>query len=73
MSKNRLKVPHTLVLLFGMVGLAQILTYLLPAGAFDRIENAAGRMQVVPGSFHFTPDAGALSPLALFTASFTQS
>jgi uncharacterized ion transporter superfamily protein YfcC len=68
MSKNRLKVPHTLVLLFGMVGLAQILTYLLPAGAFDRIENAAGRMQVVPGSFHFTPDAGALSPLALFTA-----
>lgn len=68
MTKRRLKVPHTLVLLFGMVGLAQILTYLLPAGAFDRIENAAGRMQVVPGSFHLTPDAEALSPLALFTA-----
>ncbi len=68
MTKRRLKVPHTLVLLFGMVGLAQILTYLLPAGAFDRVENAAGRLQVVPGSFHLTPDAEALSPLAIFTA-----
>jgi uncharacterized ion transporter superfamily protein YfcC len=68
MTKRRLKVPHTLVLLFGMVGLAQILTYLLPAGTFDRVENAAGRLQVVPGSFHLTPDAEALSPLAIFTA-----
>ncbi len=68
MTKRRFKVPHTLVLLFGMVGLAQILTYLLPAGAFDRVENAAGRLQVVPGSFHMTPDVDALSPLAIFTA-----
>jgi uncharacterized ion transporter superfamily protein YfcC len=68
MSERRLKVPHTLVLLFGMVVLAQILTYLLPAGAFDRIENAAGRLQVVPGSFHLTPDAAPLSPLAFLTA-----
>ena len=68
MSKRRLKVPHTLVLLFGMVGLAQILTYLLPAGTFERVENAAGRLQVVPGSFHLTPDAEALSPFAIFTA-----
>jgi uncharacterized ion transporter superfamily protein YfcC len=51
-----------------MVFVAQILTYLLPAGAFERVENAAGRMQVVPGSFHFTPDTEALSPFALFTA-----
>jgi uncharacterized ion transporter superfamily protein YfcC len=51
-----------------MVGLAQILTYLLPAGAFDRVENAAGRLQVVPGTFHLTPEVEALSPLALFTA-----
>ena len=68
MTKSRFKVPHTLVLLFGMVGIAQILTYLLPAGAFDRVENAAGRMQVVPGSFQFTPETEALSPFALFTA-----
>ncbi len=64
----RIKVPHTLVFLFGMVILAQALTYLLPAGAFERVENAAGRLQVVPGSFHFTTDAPALSPLASLTA-----
>jgi len=67
-QKSRFKVPHTLVLLFGMVVLAQILTYLLPAGAFQRVENEAGRLQVVPGSFELTPDAEALSPLAIFTA-----
>ncbi len=68
MTKSRFKVPHTLVFLFGMVIVAQVLTYLLPAGAFERVENAAGRLQVVPGSFHFTPDAPALSPVAWLTA-----
>ncbi|NNM07160.1 MAG: YfcC family protein [Gemmatimonadetes bacterium] len=68
MTQSRFKVPHTLVLLFGMVVLAQIVTYLLPSGAFDRVENAAGRLQVVPGSFQFTPDASSLSPLAFLTA-----
>ena len=68
MTKGRFKVPHTLVLLFGMVILAQLFSYLLPAGSFERMENAAGRLQVVPGSFHFTPDAPALSPLASLTA-----
>jgi uncharacterized ion transporter superfamily protein YfcC len=68
MTKSRFKVPHTLVVLSGMVVLAQLLTYLIPAGAFERVENAAGRLQVVPGSFHFTPDAPAVSPLASLTA-----
>ena len=68
MTKSRLKVPNTLVVLIGMVILAQILSYVIPAGAFDRVENAAGRLQVVPGSFHFTPDAPAVSPLVSLTA-----
>ena len=68
MTRIRFKVPHTLVILFGMVILAQLFSYLLPAGSFDRVENAAGRFQVVPGSFKFTPDAPALSPWASLTA-----
>ncbi|MGW8267348.1 MAG: YfcC family protein [Longimicrobiales bacterium] len=68
MPIRRFKVPHTLVLLFGMVILAQVLTYLLPAGAFERVENAAGRLQVVPGSFHLTPETESLSPVAMLTA-----
>ena len=68
MMKSRFKVPHTLVILFGIVILAWILSCLLPAGSFERVENAAGRSQVVPGSFKLTPDAPALSPLAILTA-----
>jgi len=67
-TKSKFKVPHTLVILFGMVILAQVLSYLIPAGSFERVENAAGRLQVVPGSFQLTPDAAALSPLASLTA-----
>lgn len=68
MTKRKFKVPHTLVILFSMVVLAQILTYVIPAGSFDRVENAAGRLQVVPGSFHRTPETPALSPAAFLMA-----
>lgn len=68
MTKGKLKVPHTLVILFSMVVLAQLLTYVIPAGSFDRIETGSGRMQVVPGSFHLTPDVPAVSPFASLTA-----
>jgi len=51
-----------------MVVLAQILTYVIPAGQFDRKENDKGRMQVVPGSFHLTPETPALSPAAFLMA-----
>ena len=68
MSSGKLKVPHTLVILFSMVVLAQLLTYFIPAGSFDRMETASGRMQVVPGSFHYTPDVPGVSPFAFLTA-----
>lgn len=68
MPRRRFKVPHTLVLLFGMVVAALLLTYLLPAGSFERVENEAGRMQVVPGSYEVAPETERLSPLAVFTA-----
>jgi uncharacterized ion transporter superfamily protein YfcC len=51
-----------------MVILAQLLTYVIPAGSFDRVENADGRLQVVSGSFHLTPETPALSPFASLTA-----
>ena len=68
MTKRTFKVPHTLVILFSMVILAQLLTYVIPAGTFDRIETESGRMQVVPGSFHLTPDTPMVSPFASLTA-----
>ncbi|HEX6307137.1 MAG TPA: Na+/H+ antiporter NhaC family protein [Longimicrobiales bacterium] len=65
---RRSRVPHTLVLLFSMVVLALLLTYVLPAGQYERVENEHGRLQVVPGTFTLTPDQEALSPVAVFTA-----
>ena len=45
------RVPNTLVLLFGMILLAWLMTWILQPGSFQRVENAAGREQVVPGSY----------------------
>ncbi len=42
MTKRKFKVPHTLVILFGMVVLAQILTYVIPAGPFVRDKDSRG-------------------------------
>jgi len=68
MTKFKFKVPHTLVILFSMVVLAQVLTYVIPAGSFDRVETPTGRMQVVPGSFHLTPEMPTVPVFASLTA-----
>ncbi len=65
---RRSRVPHTLVLLFGMIVLALLLTWVLPAGQYERVENEHGRMQVVANTFERIPDAPLLSPLTVFTA-----
>jgi uncharacterized ion transporter superfamily protein YfcC len=62
------RMPHTLVLLFGMIVLALLLTYTLPAGEYQRVENDEGRLQVVPGSFVTVADREPLSPLVVLTA-----
>jgi uncharacterized ion transporter superfamily protein YfcC len=63
----RFRVPHTLVLLFGMIVAALRLTYVLPQGAYERVKNEQGREQVQPGSFRLV-EGERLSPLAVFTA-----
>ncbi|HVS30110.1 MAG TPA: AbgT family transporter [Thermoanaerobaculia bacterium] len=67
MTEQRFRVPHTLVLLFGMIVAALLLTYVLPQGSFERTKNEEGREQVVPGSYQRAPGER-LSPLAAFTA-----
>lgn len=47
-----LRVPHTLALLAGLIALALVATYALPAGSFERVKNEAGRELVVAGSYH---------------------
>lgn len=64
---KRLRVPHTLVLIFAMVVLAWLATYVIPQGAYERATNADGREVVQPGTYHEL-EPRYLSPLEIFTA-----
>ena len=48
------KVPHPLVILFGIIILTSILSYVIPAGVFER-EIIDGRARVIPGTYHEVP------------------
>lgn len=53
-NKTRIKVPNTYVLIFGFVILAALLTYILPAGEYNLVEDeVTGRSLVDPTSFQF--------------------
>lgn len=48
----RLKLPHPFVLLLGGVAVAVLLTWVLPAGQFERrVDEASGRSVVIPGTY----------------------
>lgn len=67
MSNNRtgFKMPHNYVVIFSIIILAAVLTWLIPAGSYDREVNEAGRTVVVDGSFHYT-EATPVGPFKLF-------
>lgn len=51
-KKKRFSVPHIFVLLFLIIAICAVLTWILPAGQFDRIQNADGREIAVAGTWH---------------------
>lgn len=52
-TKKKFKVPHTYVILFSVIIIMAILTYIIPAGEFLRVEDVnTGRTVVDPASFH---------------------
>ncbi len=48
---KKIKFPHAFVLLFGIIVFVAILTYIIPAGEFNRVD-VKGISMVDPGSFH---------------------
>ena len=53
MPLSKIELPHPLILLLAGVAAAAALTWLLPAGAFDRRDDpATGRRVVVAGTYH---------------------
>ena len=50
---KKLQVPHSLAIIVVAMFLASVLTYIIPAGSFDRVVNAAKKTVVVAGSFKY--------------------
>ena len=67
--EKKSKIPHTFIILFGIIVLLAIATYFIPAGAYDRETNEDGRTVVKNGTYHET-DASPAGFLDIFTAVF---
>ncbi|MGH4121291.1 hypothetical protein [Clostridium sp.] len=50
-KRKKIKFPHAFVLLFCIIVFVAILTYIIPAGEFNRVD-VNGISMVDPGSFH---------------------
>ncbi len=63
-----LRLPHPILVLLGCVAIAAALTWVVPAGEFDRrVDERTGRTIVVPGTYHRVA-AAPVGPLAMFVA-----
>ncbi|MDZ4372102.1 MAG: TIGR00366 family protein [Phenylobacterium sp.] len=63
----KLRMPHTLALLLGVMVLALVATWLLPPGAYQMAETAQGQKVVVPGTYAPFENRAYLPPWTLFT------
>src|SRR5262245_17116408 len=60
-----MRLPHPILLLLGGVALAAALTWILPAGEYERRDDpATGRRVVVAGTYHRVPQ----TPVGAFRA-----
>lgn len=66
MRKLSFRSPDALLIVAVVLLVAVAMTWIVPAGAFDRVERD-GRTYVVPGTYHAVEPAP-VSPLAFFTA-----
>lgn len=60
------RIPHAVTMLFGIIVLVTVMTYLLPAGSYER-ELVDGRNRVLPGSYH-TIESTSVGLLDMFKA-----
>lgn len=56
------RIPNTYVILFALIVFAAILTWVVPAGEFDRVVDETGRKLIQPGTYHAVEQ----SPASLF-------
>jgi uncharacterized ion transporter superfamily protein YfcC len=64
----KLRMPHTLTLLFFLMGAALVATWIIPQGQFASELTETGRSMVVPGTFEVSADRTILTPWDFFRA-----
>ena len=62
------KVPHTLILLLGMMLVAYLATWLVPQGFFETVTLENGRQSVVPGTYAIAEEKTRLTPMDFLVA-----
>ena len=67
---KKIVVPHTLAIIVVVMFMASVLTYVIPAGSYDRTKNESGQTIVLPESFHYV-DRTPVNPLSIFSHVFT--
>ena len=63
-EKKGFQMPHTMAILFCCLIFIAILTYIIPAGSYERIVNSTGRSVVDPESFQYIESAP-VSPMGV--------
>lgn len=64
MEKKKFKMPHTFVIIGIIILFAVALTWIIPAGAYTRMENAAGIKVIDPTQFSYI-DRTPVNPLSI--------
>lgn len=74
-KKKGISMPHNYVIVFAIILLAVFMTYVIPAGSYDRaVDENTGRTVVVEGSFKYG-ESSPVSPFGIFKSvaeGFTQ-
>ena len=63
-EKMRFKLPHTIVVLFCLVVIVTIFTFIIPAGQYAQITNEAGKSVIDPNGFAYIEQTP-VSPLKI--------
>ncbi len=66
-KKKGIQMPHTVAILFCCLLFVALLTYIIPAGNYNRVENETGTTVVDPNSFEYT-DSSPVTPMGVLTS-----
>ena len=64
-QKKKFELPHIFAILFAIIIICTILTWIIPAGTFDYVENEDGRNIAVAGTWHPVDDVDPVGPFRM--------